>query len=349
MKQSKPLAVLISDIHYNINTLEIADKALNLAIDKSNELKIPLIIAGDLHDTKANIRAECQKRIKETLDRVKTNFNWYGDYDYNDDSPALIIIRGNHDSLNEKSNEYVMELPGIIETPGFTNDVSFNRNSVYLIPYCSNPVDFTNYLKTIDKNSLIIMHQGVKGSNSGEYYNDKSAIDSSLLADFRVISGHYHYRQDIKCGRPQQNAVGLLSYLGNPYTLNFGEANDPEKGFHVLYDNGLLEFIPTNLRRHKIIEVDYNKTYKIDDLNLILWLKVKGPREELIKLDKQQISKQFGLTKDFKLDFLPIDTKTKHIKYDMSQDQQFDNLIDSLSNTDDTRKLRLKSIWREFK
>ena len=54
-KPRSPIAVLISDIHYNINTLPVADAALRQAIAKANELDVVLIVTGDLHDTKANL------------------------------------------------------------------------------------------------------------------------------------------------------------------------------------------------------------------------------------------------------------------------------------------------------
>jgi hypothetical protein len=46
-KNKYPIAVIISDVHYNINTLEVADKAMRMAINRANILNIPLIVAGD--------------------------------------------------------------------------------------------------------------------------------------------------------------------------------------------------------------------------------------------------------------------------------------------------------------
>ena len=45
----KSKAVIINDIHYNLKTLPLADAALRQSINKANELKIPLIIAGDFN------------------------------------------------------------------------------------------------------------------------------------------------------------------------------------------------------------------------------------------------------------------------------------------------------------
>src|ERR1700722_9570126 len=84
----KPIAVLISDVHYNLQTLPLADAAMRQAVFKANTLDVPLIVAGDLHDTKANLRGECIKAMLNTLSLTKHR--------------AHILI-GNHDKINEKS------------------------------------------------------------------------------------------------------------------------------------------------------------------------------------------------------------------------------------------------------
>jgi DNA repair exonuclease SbcCD nuclease subunit len=362
---SKPIAVLISDVHYNLQTLPLADAAMRQAISKANELDIPLIVAGDLHDTKANMRAECVNAMIETFNMCRTK---------------CYIIRGNHDALNEKSeahsigflnrlgevedldksnwDNYVSE-PAVVvvDQPNFFNDLgAFNGNSVHLIPYHHDVSQLRKYLSTVDKGSTIIMHQGIQGSNSGEYIQDKSAITKEDVADFRVISGHYHARQDIKTGRPQKGAVGLFSYVGNPYTLNFGEASDPEKGFQILMNDGSLEFVPTDLRRHCSFTCDtlfLNDTRKATLPGLkaedLLWVKVLGSKEELLTVTKTKIANKLQLTQDFRLDLIPTDTETQSPAdtKQLTSGELLDKLIDSLSNTTDERKTRLKELWRK--
>ena len=38
----KPVAVIISDVHYSLKTLELADAAMRLAIAKANNLDVPV-------------------------------------------------------------------------------------------------------------------------------------------------------------------------------------------------------------------------------------------------------------------------------------------------------------------
>lgn len=356
----KPIAVLISDVHYSVQTLELADKAMRMAINKANDLHVPLVVAGDLHDTKANMRGECVKALRatfKTFNVVDIDPLYEGD-----PTSKPYILRGNHDAFNEKSTDHSLEcledLAHIVGHPGFYNELhTINGNSIHLIPYHHDPEELRKYLKKVDKGSCIIMHQGIEGSNAGDYIQDKSAINHEDVKDFRVISGHYHQRQDIKTGRPQKGAVGLWSYIGNPYSLNYAEANDPPKGFQILMDDGTLEFVPTNLRKHVIVEIQVDKPYVgyniIDPFNLdrdkdFLWVKVSGSKEKLMEWDKQKVIKLLKLRSDFRLDLIPTDTITTAPEnaQNMTQMEILDNIIGSLSDTSEERKERLKELWK---
>lgn len=335
---NRPVAVLISDIHYNIQTLEVADKALRMAVDTANRLGVPLIIAGDLHDTKANIRGECIKAIIDTIRLCKV---W----------PNVIV--GNHDKINEKSSGHSLNFleayARIINEPEAILDLKLT-----LFPYCHDATQLIKEIKLSPPGHTVIMHQGVIGSEGGHYIQDKSALGKNDLAGFRVISGHYHIRQSFEL--PEG---GRFDYLGNPYTLSFGEASHPEKGFQVLYDDGSLEFIPTNLRRHIIINavVESNNNLTLAYIpNLIknddnFWVKLTGPSDKLNIYSKNQIKTLLRLTQDFRLDLIPTDTTTYKIETskDVTQVELLDNLIDSLTNTDDNRKIRLKELWKQLK
>lgn len=341
--QSKPIAVLISDIHYNLQTLQVADAALNLAICKANELAIPLIIAGDLHDTKANMRAECINAMLSTFNTLAV---------------PCYVLRGNHDQINEKSEDHSLNflrgLARIVDSPMLDSTIGS-----YLIPYHHDKEVLKAYLATLPKGSRLIMHQGIEGSNMGDYIQDKSAISTEDLRDFRVISGHYHTRQDIKCGRPRKGAVGLASYIGNPYTLNYAEANDPAKGFQILMSDGTLQFVPTKLRKHVVINVEYvnhslawqitSKTW-IDDItpNDLVLLKVKANKEQLATMTKEKMREIVGL-ENFRMDLIPNEVETKEQESPaLANPDLLDAIINDTTGVSDEGKTRLKALWRDL-
>lgn len=333
-----PVAVLISDIHYNITTIALADAALRQAADEAERLQIPLIVAGDLHDTKANMRGECITAMINTFNRTTV---------------PVYVLRGNHDQINEKSESHSLDFLKLINNVFVIDYFSVNSDFNF-IPYQNDVEMFKFYLSKVPEGATIIMHQGVKGSSSGDYMQDPTAIEKELLANHRVISGHYHTRQDIKCGRPRKGGVGLMSYIGNPYTLNFGEANDPAKGFRVLNSDGTLDFIPTNLRKHVIITMDYSAdgeykmhttglTYHKDD---IVSVKITATKEQLATIKKQDIAEKIGKD-NFRLEMIPLDnTSILPQNTIVSSEHTLDSLIDNLQNTSIDQKTRLKNLWK---
>ena len=200
---------------------------------------------------------------------------------------------------------------------------------------------------------MIICHQGVYGADMGEYVQDKSAVPAEWLEGRRVVSGHYHKAQTIKCGD-----TGVWDYIGSPYTITFAEANDGPKGFRVLYSDGSLEQVPTNLRRHCIAEIEHRPDGWLitqgpcaDEVvpSDLLWLKVKGPSLELAKVNKKWLAESFGFKGGYKLDKIPTDAPTLAPQEleNKTNPELMDLLIDSSEESDETKK-ELKTLWRSI-
>lgn len=332
------MAVIAGDIHYNLQNLILADIGTRMAIAKANELNVPFIANGDTHDSKANLRAECVNSMIETFKTAKIK-------------PYVNI--GNHCKINQKSKEHALNFlrpyAHIIDTAIFSTEL----NS-YVIPYEDEVEVLRAYLRTIPMGSRLIMHQGLLTGKFGEYINDKSALNTEDLRDFRTILSHYHARQDIKCGRPKTGAVGLASYVGSLFTTTFAESEDPYKGYQILMDDGTLEFVPTNLRKHIIIDIDLSHvlvqmdTFKYAHGDLV-WVKIRGTKEQLHLWDKERTSKELCI-KDFRLDLIPTDTDTRYLKKieKMSQNEILDDLIDSKNDLSEDKKQELKTLWKKF-
>lgn len=328
-KQStrQPISVLIADIHFSLSTLPLASASLQSAIDYSNKNKLPLIVAGDTHDSKANLRGECVNEMIRVFKTCKQN---------------CFVMIGNHCKINEKSDEhslnFLQDIVCLVDTPNY-------QENFLMIPYQADKDNAILYLKEYchEAYPIVIMHQGIQGSNSGDYFQDKSALSPEDVAGRRIVSGHYHRRQTIKL--PDG---GAWDYIGNPYTLNFGEANDPPKGFQILMDDGSLEFVPTNLRKHVILDAkasdDYTLTMVVSNPNDIVKIKVSGTKEELSKVKKSDYTCQ----SDFKLELIPTDSTStiSELSSNNTQEAQLDEVIDCMSNISDTQKARLKAMWR---
>ena len=339
----KPKAVIINDIHFSVQNLELASSALEHAIEKAYELEVPLIIAGDLLDSKAIIRGEVANRLIDIFRQRHA-------------APVVYILVGNHDLINEKSSDnslnFLLPYAEIIHDKWYSTPLN-----LWMFAYHSDVNSLKVKLSDIAKGSTVIMHQGMITANMGHYVQDKSALTKEDVADFRVISGHYHRKQDIKCGRPRKGAVGLFSYTGSPYTQSFAEAEDGPKGFHVLMDNGMIEFEELPFRRHKIIHIHAdNPSIEMPPTIMdapapddIVWIKLYGAKSELDKIEKKDLVNTVGHM-NFKLEKLPdesIDLSPVKPSENKSDSDIFDSIIEGLTEPPEHKEY-LKLLWKEI-
>lgn len=320
----QPLAVLISDVHFTVQTLPLADFAFRMAIDKAAELGVPLIDCGDLTNDKAVLRAEVVNALVETMRYAEAKC-----------VPVKLLV-GNHSLLNEKGSDHALRFlepyAEVISAPVAIGRLGF-------IPYQSTSSAFYAAFDKFTPGSILIVHQGMKSGKMGHYLQDSSAVDPAVLRGFRTIGGHYHNR----------HYVLNHSFVGNPYTLTYGEANDPEKGFQVLYDDGSLEFVPTKLRKHVVVEYTWGGPVPKADIRLgdLVWIKVIGPASEITIVPKHKWGQMVGVQDtNFKLDLIVIkNDKLAPRAENITDDVLLDSLIDTSSETDE-EKQSLKSLWR---
>jgi hypothetical protein len=229
-----------------------------------------------------------------------------------------------------------------------------------MLPYYSDSEALRRDLAEIPKGSTVIMHQGLQTAYMGTYVQDKTSLPPSAFADYRVISGHYHAAQDIECGPLGSNHVGLFSYVGNPYTLNYGEAQDPPKGYAILYSDGYLERIALNLPRHRVYSfysvaelyarINQGTPLAVNSEDKI-WIKVEDYKTTLAKLDKKTIGEVTGLGLNFKFDAISLDldptdaTKQNNELSKLTDERLLDSIIES-TNLPNEDKVDLKALWR---
>jgi DNA repair exonuclease SbcCD nuclease subunit len=337
-----PKAVLISDIHFTVSTLDLASSALIQAMEKADELDVPLVIAGDLNDTKALIRGEVANRLIEIFAKKEVY------------RPPYVLV-GNHDLLNEKGSAHSLNFlapySNIVQSPVYADDIG-----AWLIPYQNDSEKLKYILAGCAKGDTLIMHQGVMGADMGHYIKDSTSLPREAFADFRVISGHYHKAQDIKCGRPRKGAVGLFSYIGSPYTISFSEAGDSPKGFRILWSDGILETVPTNLRKHIIVDTTIKDLMEPQFHTLggrkagdLLWIKLRGTQSELDKIKKKELAAHHGIDENFKLDKIPTESEApkEEQKKELKDTELLDGIIDRTPESA-AQKKTLKALWREI-
>lgn len=332
-------AVLIADVHFNEKNIELAAAALLAAVHEANILRVPLIIAGDLNDTKSIIRGECLNRIIGILLEAEIQ---------------VYVLIGNHDRLNEKAPAHSLEFLKYLPNVTVVDQMIYCQSvEAYLLPYYHNTDDLREDLRLCHPGSDLIIHQGVMGAFMGEYIVDKSSIEPEAFAGFRVISGHYHRAQMIITDGKKHAGlfeVGTFHYIGTPYSITQAEANDGLKGIRILTDESLT-LKPLYFRKHRKIECRWDKVMgPFDDINSddILWLQVSGPSSELDKLKKKDIGLALLGHQNFKLDLIPDTAEVmdaEEIKT-FTDEELLDKLIDDSEETKEAKEY-LKTLWRQ--
>lgn len=325
-----PVAILLTDIHFTVPTLEKASAALLQAQYQACIKNLPLIICGDTLDSKSIMRAECVNQLLKLLCVI--------------DAPETYMLVGNHDLCNERGVEHSLNfLRGAVTLVDTAREVYLGGKPVLLISYQSDQEKFKSLIQDEDRTNTIICHQGIQGANMGHYVSDKSALDPKIFGNRRVISGHYHRRQDLEGTN--------ISYLGNPYSMNFGEANDGLKGYNILYSDGSLELVPLALPKHVIVErTPATVNDAIEGLKSCdsLMLKVTGTEEELRLLNKQEIGQRHLGHANFRLDLIPVEIEpliTEMTGVQLTESEILDSLIEILDGTEQY-KTDLKDTWR---
>lgn len=338
----EPIAVFITDTHFTLETLEQAKVSFLRAQFKAKMLDVPLVVGGDTLNTKAVMRAEV---VNCLLDLVSVK-----------DAPETIFLCGNHEMINERSKEHSLHFlkpyAVVIDTPQLGE---LSGTDVLLIPYQTEPENFMQAASEEEYShaDIVIGHQGLKGASPGEYILDRTAVEADQLPNKKYIIGHYHTRQTVELKQG-----GTWIFTGNPYSLNFAESGDLEKGFHIIMDDGSLEFVPTMLRKHIVVQGVFDADgngflgsfgYSPGDL---MWVKISAPKEALSKYTKDYVRRIFlnNQVQNFRLDLIPTDmtstTNETQVK-PKSNSELLDSLID-LTNTTDECKLRLKDLWKDL-
>lgn len=323
--------VIINDVHFNIANLEKATFALRSAFVYALEHKLPVIIAGDLNDTKAIIRGEVMNRLIELFEEFYQKIQ-------------IHILIGNHDLLNEKMNgkhslNFLKPYANLLEGSGMVNA----KHKLGFISYQSTPEDFLTAIKRFPKGHTVVCHQGFRGAFMGEYVQDKSSVDPKDVADWTIVSGHYHQRQKL----------GTIQYLGNPYTINFAEAEDPAKGFSVLdVTTGETAIHELDLPRHVIFDAPWSQIHAASfdyRPNDIIMLRIHGTKADLSGVKRDAVLKKFfpDATGPVRLELVPEETKND-IKVDITDPTKVLNDIIKASDETAARKKQLLALAEEL-
>lgn len=300
-------ALAFSDLHvndwkmsyeYEGDRLQDSIQALRLISHRAKELKVPMLMAGDLIHQPRSISNEAFDVLSEALESL---------------SVPLIGIDGNHDQ--SKANTHKNISPGWFSSLArMVNGVIcvnekphlYGQTMIHGIPYMKHNIGFKTYLKRADAarrkfpqfKHIILIHTDLPGAKSGHGHTIEKVenVNMKMLKRFDlVLSGHIHVNQVI--------AKNILM-LGAPYQQNMGEIGE-EKGYWEIYTDLTYKFIP-------IKTIATYKRYTPDkppkDFKKHIWVRTEVRKEVEdeagkkfdIKQGRKQIAKAYLEIKEIK-------------------------------------------------
>lgn len=148
----------------------------------------------------------------------------------------LIAIPGNHDSFYKDHSEInslnIFEGWSNVQLINDIASLDFGTSTATFVPWGGDltKIQWSPYLfghfeiNTFKMNNSKVCEKGLE-------------VEKFFKLSPHIYSGHFHVRDTRKYDTTE------ITYVGNTFETNFGEANSP-KGFHVLdFDSGAVEFV----------------------------------------------------------------------------------------------------------
>lgn len=234
---------VFGDPHAKLDNLE----KINWLFDIAEELGNPVIWLGDMLDTKEVVRSKCLNLIYTRLRDSKLHHT---------------ILVGNHDYHNLECKDHSLEplkaLPNAVIV-----DKPFVRGQTGFLPYYHDLEKFYEGLTEMIQCGVkyLFMHQGVTGMDYGNGFLEQDGVPiAAFVGQFeKVISGHFHTYQ----------TLANLTYLGTPFTHQFGETSNVK--YIGMFDEttGNLEAVETTFPRHTTGHINCDLLLSKDVPNLL--------------------------------------------------------------------------------
>lgn len=249
--------IVCGDPHCRPDNLDKIHKLLELI----ESYGLPTIFLGDMLDSRDIVRAQC--------------LNTYINY-FKNSKLDYVILCGNHDAINSEAKEFSLEPLKLLKNVTVV-DKPYLLGDILFMPYYRNPGKFRAIIDQYKDAKYLFMHQDMVGMDWG---NGHIATEGNNLIDISsfkaVYSGHYHKYQ----------VKNNLTYIGTPFSHNFGESNQDKYLGLFDADTGGFSTLKTDFPKHITVHLDLNNPHLFDVNNLDHFrLIIKGTREQIDTFD----------------------------------------------------------------
>jgi DNA repair exonuclease SbcCD nuclease subunit len=258
---------IVGDPHIRPDNLAKSEQLFDLV----ESLNQPVIVLGDLFDTKEVVRAKCLNLAYRKISESKLQWT---------------LLVGNHDLFNLTTPEHSLEVLKALPNVRII-DTLMPFSGMYGIPYIHDRDQLKAELAKIPDGSIVFGHLEVRTFDYGNGLLAESGLEVKDLVRFkRVVSGHFHKFQQLD----------NLTYLGTPFSHSFGETNQTK--YLGVYKPSTDEFnvVETHFPRHLTIAYDLNENSEALRSELAglendhVRVHLKGTSDQIAKFDKSQFS-----------------------------------------------------------
>lgn len=249
--------LLFSDFHFQLKNQSVALDCLKqiqqIAIDKNVDR---IVCLGDWLNDKSLIRSEV---FRQSFYFLKS-------------SPSQwIILVGNHDYESTFDNKHhTLELFSELHNVYIVDRyLHFQDLNVHATPFFRNIDDLVCILNKIPPRSIVLGHQSINGFSYSSGFLDRSRLTKAHYKRFKKV-----YLGDIHQPQVQDN----ITYVGSPFTQNFGESGEKKRILIVDLDTLEEESIELKLPQHILLNV---KIKSVDELSSILLV---GEKDDYVKI-----------------------------------------------------------------
>ena len=260
--------LMFSDLHLSDATKELAERLLRQILQEDVEAVFHL---GDLFDQKDRIPNHLQKMI---IDFV-TVLQWQG--------KKFFALFGNHDG-------YLKDFPSACYLDHLPNAKLITEPTLvmkyfYFVPY---DTDYEKIKRAIREAPLVAryccIHADIEGFSRASNVIKRTTLENRFK---KIFIGHIH----------QPTREGKFICIGNPFARNFTETspyNKPIQRGYIIYDNGVIKFIPFDAPYY--VKIDNANEKKIKEFEeayegkqVHLWLDFSDDKEYDVDTNKVKI------------------------------------------------------------
>ena len=215
--------------------------------------------------------------VKILKERNINNIFFLGDWFHNRAAISGVTLKAAADILEKLSDFTIWMFPGnhdlyfanqvevssVSLFKGYSNikffdkvtKITLDNNEITLCPWGLNPLDVS-----VDSTEYLFGHFEINTfqMNSSEKLCEEGLKLSDLLRKFnKIFSGHFHKAQK------RVYSAGLVQYVGNPFQMNYGEAEE-DKGFIILdLTSGNYEYVYNEISP-KFIKMPLSRLVNLD-------------------------------------------------------------------------------------